>query len=350
MKLIVNLIETNTSQTMKFLKWLAITILAIVILFFLIPIFLPSVAHVERSININKHVDMVFEAATNMDLRAKWDPWVEMDPKAEIKVTMKPEIIGSGYSWKGEIIGEGEVEILELIPNEIIKSKIRFIAPQAMESDITWKFISNGGNTDISWGFESKLSYPIEKWFGLFMDKSLGTSFEKGLTNFKTIVEKLPDIKGRTGKISQIQFKGIKAVSIKEKCSMQKLSSAMFEMYTDLMVYLQENKVEIEGSPFAIYHPCDEEGFTILECALPVKNKITGNDKIKYIELPETKAIMASHFGHFKTVNTTYIAIKQYIEDNNLNVTGTPWEMYITDPTKEFDQSKWETQVHFPIE
>jgi len=335
---------------MKFLKWLGVTILAIVILFFIIPIFLPSVSQVERSININKHVDMVFETATNMDLRAKWDPWIEMDPKAEIVVNMKPEIIGSGYSWKGEIIGEGEVEILKLIPNEIIKSKIRFIAPQAMESDITWKFKSNGSNTDISWGFESKLSYPIKKWFGLFMDKSLGSSFEKGLSNFKSLVEKLPDTKGRTGEITQIQFKGIKAVSIKEKCSRQKLSSAMFDMYTDLMVYLQKNDVEIEGSPFAIYHPCDEEGFTFLECALPIKNKMKGKGKIKYIELSKTKAIMASHFGHFKTVNTSYLAIEEYIKENNLKAIGTPWEMYITDPTKEFDQSKWETHVLFPIE
>ena len=38
-----------------------------------------------------------------------------------------------------------------------------------------------------------------------------------------------------------------------------------------------------------------------------------------------------------------------YIEENSLEVTGSPFEMYITDPMKEPDQSKWETKVYFPI-
>jgi effector-binding domain-containing protein len=334
---------------MKFLKWLGITILAIVVLYLIIPLFLSSTFHVERSINIERPVEIVFQSAVDMNMRAKWDPWIELEPEVEMNVTTTPEIIGSGYTWKGEIIGKGEIEIVEFIPNELIKSKIRFIEPQSMESDVIWTFESNESGTAITWAFEGSLSYPVEKWFGLFMDKSLGGSFEKGLSNFKKLVEKLPDNIGRTGQIQEITFIGVKAVSIKEKCAMNKLSGKMFEMYTGLMGFLKKNNVELEGSPFAIYHPTEEEGYTMLECALPVMKKITGEDNIKYIEIPEGKAVMASHFGHYNTVKTTYKEILNYISENNLEVNGSPWEVYITDPTKEFDQSKWETQVHFPI-
>ena len=67
--------------------------------------------------------------------------------------------------------------------------------------------------TKITWAFEGTLSYPVEKWFGLFMDKSLGSQFETGLSNFKLLVENLPDLKGRTGEIKEIEFDGFFALT-----------------------------------------------------------------------------------------------------------------------------------------
>lgn len=58
---------------------------------------------------------------------------------------------------------------------------------------------------------------------------------------------------------------------------------------------------------------------------------------------------MASHFGHFNSVKTTYNALQKYITENKIEMNGDPWEMYITNPFKEPDQSKWETKVYFPI-
>jgi len=334
---------------MKFLKWLGISLISLIALLLIIALFLPSNFHVERSIEIDKPVNAIFETAVDMNLRAKWDPWLEMEPSAEISVQMTPEIIGSGYTWKGEIIGEGKITILEFIPNELIKSKIEFIEPQSMESDVIWSFIETDNGTLITWAFEGSLSYPIEKWSGLFMDKFMGPQFEKGLSNFKKLVESLPDMSGRTGEIKEFQFEGLFAISIKEECAINKLSSKMMEMYPELMDFLNENNLEIYGPPFAIYHESETEGFTLLECALPIKTKIKGKDNINFIEILPTKTIMASHFGHYNTVKTTYSELFKHINENSLNVTGSPWEMYITDPMKEPDQSKWETKVYFPI-
>ncbi len=334
---------------MKFLKWLGIIILVIIALFLIIPLFLPSNFHIERSIIIDKPVHHVFNTAVDMNKRVKWDPWIETDPEAEINVHITPEVIGSGYTWKGEIIGEGIIAIKEFIPNELIKSKIEFISPQSMESDVIWNFKEANKNTNITWAFEGSLSYPIEKWSGLFMDKFMGPQFEKGLSNFKKLVESLPDLTGRTGEIKEVQFEGLLAVTMKDECAMNKLSSKMMEMYPELMNYLSEVNSEISGPPFAIYHKSETEGYTLLECGLPINSKIEGKDNINFLEITPTKTIMASHFGHYNTVKTTYNALLKYINENKIEVTGSPWEMYITDPMKEPDQSKWETKVYFPI-
>lgn len=334
---------------MKFLKWLGISLLSLIALLLIIALFLPSNFHVERSVEIDKPLNIIFKTAVDMNQRAKWDPWLEMEPNAEINVQMTPKIIGSGYTWKGEIIGEGKITIQEFIPNELIKSKIEFIEPQSMESDVIWSFNEADNGTIITWAFEGTLSYPIEKWSGLFMDKFMGPQFEKGLNNFKNLVESLPDMSGRTGEIKEFQFEGLIAVSIKEECEMNKLNSKMIEIYPQLMNYLNENDSKIYGPPFAIYHESETDGFTLLECGLPVKSKIEGKGNINFIKILPTKTIMASHFGHYNTVQLTYGTLLNYINDNGIEVTGTPWEMYITDPMKEPDQSKWETKVYFPI-
>jgi effector-binding domain-containing protein/uncharacterized protein YndB with AHSA1/START domain len=334
---------------MKFLKWLGITIFTIVALLLVIAIFLPSNFHVERSIEIDKSITTVFQTAVDMNQRAKWDPWIELEPDAEIKVEMTPEIIGSGYSWNGKVIGEGKITIKEFKPDELIKSKITFIAPQSMESDVIWTFKESNKNTNVTWAFEGSLSYPIEKWSGLFMDKFMGPQFEKGLSNFKQLVESLPDMEGRTGEIKEFQFEGLLSVTMKDECPMNKLSSKMMEMYPELMNFLNKNNLDISGPPFALYHESDKEGYTILQCGLPIKSKVEGNDNISFLEIVPTKTIMASHFGHYNTVNITYKNILEYIKSNELEITGVPWEMYITDPMQEPDQSKWETKVYFPI-
>lgn len=334
---------------MKFLKWLGIILFLLLALFLIIPLFLPASFHVERSTIIERPVEMVFQAAIDMNQRDQWDPWIEMEPDVEMDITMKPEIIGSGYSWKGEIIGEGKITIQEFVPNSRIKSEIEFIAPQSMKSDVLWNFEKHEKGTKTTWAFEGKLAYPVQKWFGLFIDKSMGPQFEKGLKNFKNFVESQPVLSGRTGEIKEDTFDGLMVMTMKEECPKNNLNSKMIEMYSSLLRHLKTNNEEIAGFPLAFYHKSETDGNVILECGLPVSRKLDNTENIKYRELPESKVLVASHFGHFNSVETSYKVLKEYITENNLEVTGTPWEMYLTDPMKEPDQSKWETKIFFPI-
>jgi effector-binding domain-containing protein len=334
---------------MKILKWFGIVIFFIIILLLIIPLFLPSDFHIERTTLIEQDVNIVFKTASDMSQRVKWDPWIEMDPNAKIIVTILPDIVGSGYSWKGDVIGEGKVTIEEFISNEYIKSKIEFIAPQCMESDIIWTFKEFDHNTIVTWAFEGTLSYPVEKWVGLFMDKSLGTQFEKGLNNFKRLIEDLPDINGMTSKIEEVNFEGFIAIAIKEECPDKKITIRSIKTFSKLLKYLKANDMELTNPPIVVYHESEKEDHTLIECAIPINEIINVKDNIKIIEQPASKTIMASHFGHYNSVKTTSDALLKYIEENNIEVTGSRFEIYITDPMNEPDSRKWETKVYYPI-
>ncbi len=64
-----------------------------------------------------------------------------------------------------------------------------FYKPMNGEGMVHW--ITNPkdeSKTEMVWTFDQDLSY-FQRYFGLMMDSMMGKHFEKGLLNFKTLVE-----------------------------------------------------------------------------------------------------------------------------------------------------------------
>jgi hypothetical protein len=174
---------------MKILKNVLIVIARLIGLILVIALFLPSQVHVERSTQINAPDSLVYAYLIDFNHRTSWDPWFEMEPSAEVTITGSEKGVGAGYSWKGEEIGSGKMTIVEVQENKSIKSRLVFIEPQSSESDVLWTLKGIGNSTKITWAFDAEVGYPIERYFGLFMDSMLGPSFEKGLSNLKNAIE-----------------------------------------------------------------------------------------------------------------------------------------------------------------
>jgi len=93
----------------------------------------------------------------------------------------------------------------------------------------------------------------------------------------------------------------------------------------------------------------EETGDITLEAGVPVSEKIDSRDDILVKELPEMHAVTAIHFGPYETISVTYDALGNYIEDNGKEITGTPWEEYLTDPTTVSNPYLIKTIVCFPV-
>jgi len=87
-----------------------------------------------------------------------------------------------------------------------------------------------------------------------------------------------------------------------------------------------------------------------MEAGFPIKAKAKGNERIFCTEYPKIKVVTAIHYGAYESTYFSYQAIEKYIKDKKLKQKGTPWEVYITDPQKEKDPSKMETQIFYPVE
>ncbi|MBI9070813.1 MAG: SRPBCC family protein [Melioribacteraceae bacterium] len=170
---------------MKIIKILGFIVLGLIAIFLIVAAFLPSEYSVSRETTVNVSADSAYNQVVVFKDRNKWDPWLALDTEAIVTIT------NTEYSWKGEIIGEGKMKVLESEPNKSIHSKLTFLSPNQMTSDVYWNFESvDSTTTKLTWTYAGELGYPAERYFGLFLEDMMGPQFELGLSNLKTLLEK----------------------------------------------------------------------------------------------------------------------------------------------------------------
>ena len=160
-------------------------VVALVVL--LVPTVLPSKFSMSRSIEINAPLNLVFAKLTDLNEYVKWNPFPEGDPTNTAEVSGLG--LGSSLVWKGDMTGAGKMTILNLEPEHKIIVKMDFYKPMRGEGLVRWITSPKADNkTELVWTFDQELSY-FMRYFGLLMESMMSKHFEKGLTNYKTLVE-----------------------------------------------------------------------------------------------------------------------------------------------------------------
>ncbi len=107
--------------------------------------------HVQRSIHIQAAPERVFDCVADFGTWTTWSPWLCADSAAQVCVSEDPSSVGSVYSWKGEIVGEGEIEHRQLQPGRLIEDEIRFVKPFRSQSQVAFEMEPAGEGTRITW-------------------------------------------------------------------------------------------------------------------------------------------------------------------------------------------------------
>ncbi len=335
-------------KALKILIWI-LGILAFFIL--VVPLLLPKTYTVERSAEINAPIETAYIIAADFDYRTKWDPWLSMDPDAEVCIIGESKTIGSGYTWDGEVIGSGKMTIKELEENKKIISDLEFFNPRPGKANVLWTFSEKNEKTLAYWSINGSLAYPVERLMGLFMDKILGPDLEKGIESFKGLCEETGIIpQARTGEIGEKEMPGRGVLTMLRETNLSEIGLVLGECYGQLMAYAGKNNASVTGAPFAIYLTYNREtGDVKLMPGIPVAKKLPSKGEIKYQEFDPTRVVYASHFGTYPTISVTYDAIGEYLKKNKIEPAGNPWEEYVTDPGSVESEYLIETLVYFPV-
>ncbi|MBC8343284.1 MAG: GyrI-like domain-containing protein, partial [Bacteroidetes bacterium] len=170
--------------------------------------------------------------------------------------------------------------------------------------------------------------------------------------NLKALCEAKPKEKAPEIIVEVKEFPGVKYIGIKHTVTdMMTIGTIMEQDFQVLTAFMGVNKIEMAGPPFTRYLQWSETGgdTIIFEVCAPVKDEVKGDDHVYFGEIMPCKVAATMHFGKYEEVGSAYYAIEDYIKANALEMSGAPWESYLTDPHSEADTSKWMTEVYYPV-
>jgi hypothetical protein len=147
--------------------------------------------HVSREILISAAPEALFPYINNSQKSYEWMPWAEGDPDMEIKYTGPLEGTGSKSTWNGKQMGEGSSEVVESIPNQVVKTKLEYTKPFQMSQLAEVSLTPTTNGTIVKWSVSGHNNY-FFRLISIFVncDKMIGGEFEKGLNKLKSIAEK----------------------------------------------------------------------------------------------------------------------------------------------------------------
>jgi uncharacterized protein YndB with AHSA1/START domain len=149
---------------------------------------------IRREISIKAPPKKIFPYLVSAEKADSWMPWKDSDPNLKMSYMGPKEGIGSISSWESPgRMGVGQAEIVGVIPDQKIQTKITYKKPMVFEQLSEFTLTPNGETTTMTWAVTGKNNFIGRLMCTLSMmnmDKMVGGEFEKGLNKLKSEIEK----------------------------------------------------------------------------------------------------------------------------------------------------------------
>jgi AraC family transcriptional regulator len=128
------------------------------------------------------------------------------------------------------------------------------------------------------------------------------------------------------------------------------LEARMKELMPRLVAHAVMNGIELAGPPFARYFERSAERIDF-EAGIPTLKAQPGDAALGITagELPAGPALATEHRGAYQRLPEAHAALARWARANGKQPGGAVWEVFLTNPVQERDQSRWRTKVFLPL-
>lgn len=170
---------------MKALKIIGIIVGALIAIFLIGALLIPSEYNVAESRTINAPAEVIYTYTGDFKNWHEWGPWQEQDPTMQYEYSDNTSQVGGWYTWTSEEMGEGRMEITAQEPNALTTSTLEFDGEAPAYTSI--KLEPAGDNqTTVTWTMEGKMPYPMT-WMTLMMPSMIKPFYQRGLEKLDSI-------------------------------------------------------------------------------------------------------------------------------------------------------------------
>lgn len=329
---------------------MVLALLFLLLLVVVIGFFLPSKAHMERSIEINRDPSTIFMVINSLNNFNKWSPWFEYDTNAEYTLTGAISGVGSKLSWSGnDKIGIGSNEIIESKLDSYIKTKF-FFGQSGKPAFSKLSLLQDEKTTTVTWAFNNDFGYNVfYRYFGLVLEDMIAPDYERGLKYLKKHVESLPLHDYSNLSITEVEAQDTYAYMSQSGLNHEAITPAITAAYGKLIDFITKNNVTMNGSPKIVNLSTSDDEYQFL-AVIPVNDNslIDESNKIQSYTSYQGKVIKLIHKGPYKNFDISYDILFAYMSQNNLHNNGNSWEDFVTDPAN-VSEDELITNIYQPI-
>jgi len=170
---------------LKFLGGLAVLVLLLVLIAFA----LPRHYRIERSLVMKAKPEAVLAQVADLSAWKNWGAWQERDPGMKLTYSNPTTGVGAWSAWESKSEGNGKMTISELSDAKVTY-QLEF-PDMGTSSTGSIELRAQAGGIEVVWVDAGDLGMnPMNRWFGLILDKLIAPDFERGLANLRRLVEK----------------------------------------------------------------------------------------------------------------------------------------------------------------
>lgn len=341
---------------MKIIKGIGIVVVLLLAVYLILALFGPSHCHVERTTMIKASPITVFDQINTLKNWKSWSYWDNIDPNMKSTYEGPESGVGAIHKWESdsEMVGKGSMTISKSEPGQLVECKLEF---EGMDTSISgWRIKDTTGGVLVTAYMDMDIGF-IWRPMMMFMDmdEMLGSDFEKSLKGLKDHCEALPSPEMTAEiHIEATTMPVMKVMLITDSSDEKGISEKLGASYGEIQAEMAKQNLTQDGNVFAIYNKVvyNDNGTMKfwMDIGIPVNAPGQSAGRVTYKEIPAGNYVRGDHYGAYDATPASHDAMDKWMKANGKTVIGGPWEVYVTDPQKEPDQSKWLTQIYYPVQ
>lgn len=302
--------------------------------------------HVHKSVVIEAAPSSVYPLIRDFRMWPTWSPWLQAEPDCRLKYADD----GRSYDWEGEVVGSGQMEILEETPDQFIDCRLTFLKPFKSDNRTAFKLEAKGGGTLLTWTMTGSLPWFLF-WMKGMMTAFIGMDYVRGLAMLKDLAE-IGNVPSKLEFLGEQSSAELTYVGIRNECPIACIGEAMPIDFEKLAAWRKRARMPKDGRIIAIYHKWNAtKGVVSYTAAIEIPNPPTHLPTGMIAgALPDTQVYSIRHTGPYHHLGNAWSAglmhgrSKQFRQNKKIH----PFEIYEIDPTRT-PESGHRTLVQFPL-
>lgn len=311
-------------------------------------LFLPTSVHIEQKVVIDAPMEKVFSQVNNFHNWQNWSPW--KDSTLSTVYEGSREGVGAKMIWTDPKEGKSIQTIIESTDNKMVVTELIF-NKQDSDARNYFYFAQKSDSVEVSWVMDVEdLSFPFGRFVGYMIKKGASFNFKKGLESIKNYCESNTDIPDFGGyEIIDEVLAEKYFLSYEGSGTMAELGTKIGNAFGEIMINMGSLQITPSGKPHVEWNEFDPESVSSFRCMMPIAVNQDLEGEVSSYTVPEGRFIWLKYVGAYDKSAIAWESLDKYVEYNNLEMNGSPFEEYVTDPGMEADTNKWITNIYFPV-